>query len=52
LPLTKSLVELHGGVLEIQSEPGKGTTAIVTLPVRRVLNLREPNAPLRASGRS
>ena len=52
LPLTKSLVELHGGVLEIQSEPGKGTTAIVTLPVRRVLNLREPNAALRASGRS
>ena len=25
----------HGGTLELQSEPGSGTTAIVTLPLRR-----------------
>jgi signal transduction histidine kinase len=29
----KSLVELHGGDVEIRSEEGKGTTAIVRLPV-------------------
>ena len=32
LPIVKSLVELHGGVLEIQSEPGRGTTVIVEFP--------------------
>jgi len=34
LALTKSLVELHHGVLELKSEPGVGTTVSVTLPVR------------------
>jgi two-component system cell cycle sensor histidine kinase PleC len=34
LALTKSLVELHQGVLELTSEPGVGTTACVTLPIR------------------
>ncbi|HLK26630.1 MAG TPA: ATP-binding protein [Caulobacteraceae bacterium] len=34
LALTKSLVELHHGVLELSSEPGAGTTVSVTLPVR------------------
>ena len=34
LALTKSLVEMHGGVLEIASEPGEGTTVSFTLPVR------------------
>jgi two-component system cell cycle sensor histidine kinase PleC len=34
LALTKSLVELHHGVLELASEPGVGTTASVTLPMR------------------
>ncbi len=32
LPLSKSLVEMHGGTLEMQSELGRGTTAIVHLP--------------------
>ena len=36
LPLSKSFVELHGGVLEIQSELGIGTTAIVRLPKARI----------------
>ncbi|MDF2725978.1 MAG: histidine kinase, partial [Paenibacillus sp.] len=33
LPLTKKLVELHGGTIGIRSEPGKGTECIFTLPV-------------------
>jgi signal transduction histidine kinase len=37
LPLAKQLTELHGGVLEIVSEPGVGTTIRVRLPARRVL---------------
>jgi two-component system cell cycle sensor histidine kinase PleC len=34
LALTKSLVELHQGLLELTSEPGVGTVASVTLPMR------------------
>lgn len=37
LPLARSLTELHGGVLEIDSEPGKGTSVRVRLPAHRVL---------------
>jgi PAS domain S-box-containing protein len=33
LPLSKSLVELHGGKLEIKSEVGRGTTATASFPV-------------------
>jgi signal transduction histidine kinase len=36
LPLAKRLVELHGGVLEIDSTPGRGTTATVRFPASRV----------------
>jgi signal transduction histidine kinase len=32
LPLAKSLTELHGGTLEIESMPGKGTAVHVRLP--------------------
>ena len=32
LPLTKRLVELHGGTLDIRSKPGQGTTVIIRIP--------------------
>ena len=32
LPLARQLIEAHGGSLEINSEPGQGTVAIVELP--------------------
>ncbi len=32
LPLARQLIEAHGGSLEIHSEPGQGTAAIVELP--------------------
>jgi len=35
LALSKSLVEMHGGMLEIESQPGHGTTVSFLLPVRQ-----------------
>ena len=32
LPLARQLIEAHGGRLELQSEPGVGTTATIWLP--------------------
>lgn len=36
LPLTKRLVEIHGGRLEIESQPSKGTTVRMVLPFQSV----------------
>ena len=36
LPLTKRLIELHEGTIEITSEPGRGTTVDFHLPKERV----------------
>jgi len=36
LPLTKRLVEAHGARLEIQSEIGVGTVAIIEFPPERL----------------
>ncbi len=35
LALTKSLIELHGGELLMQSQPGEGTTVSFDLPIQR-----------------
>lgn len=37
LPLTRALVELHGGTLDLESEYGKGTTVTLTFPKERVI---------------
>ena len=34
LAISKSLVEMHGGTLEIASQIGKGTTVTISLPMR------------------
>ncbi len=36
LPLSKSLIEMHGGSLEIESGPGEGTCVTLRLPPPRV----------------
>lgn len=37
LPIAKSLMEQHGGTLDIESEVGKGTTVTVTFPPERTI---------------
>ncbi len=41
LPLTKSMVELHGGHLTLDSEVGHGTTATIWLPKERIIQLAD-----------
>lgn len=44
LPLTKSLVELHGGELDLQSREGTGTTVSIRLPASRIIWNARPEA--------
>ncbi len=37
LALTKSLVEMHGGLLDLRSAPGQGTSATFSLPVHQTV---------------
>ena len=39
LPLTKALIELHGGALELTSEQGVGTVATVRMPASRTVGV-------------
>ncbi len=50
LPLVKFLAELHGGALELQSEPGAGTTVTVRFPASRSIAERPAAAAAAASG--
>ncbi len=38
LPLVKSLIEMHGGTIELESELGDGTIATIRFPAERVLD--------------
>jgi len=42
LPLTRGLVELHGGTMTIESAPGQGTTVTVRLPPERTVPAAAP----------
>lgn len=44
LTLSRSLIELHGGELRIDSMPGRGTTVTIRLPPARVLDDAYPRA--------
>jgi len=37
LPLSKNLIEAHGGEIEIESAPGRGTTVTICIPKDRVI---------------
>ena len=41
LPLSRALVQLHGGVLQIESEKGAGTTVRVRLPRSRLCRTKD-----------
>jgi len=43
LPLSLGIIEAHGGVLQVQSKPGRGTAVIIELPM-------ESNGKERRSG--
>ncbi len=44
LSITRLLVELHGGAIGVQSQPGQGSTFFFTLPLPR------PSTPISANG--
>ena len=48
LPLAKALVELHGGLLDLESEAGAGTTVTVRFPAERIV--RERRGPVADNG--
>jgi signal transduction histidine kinase len=41
LSLIKSMVDLHGGSVDIQSEVGTGTTVTVRFPAERIVQERK-----------
>jgi signal transduction histidine kinase len=48
LTLARRFVELHGGRLWVESEVGRGSTFIVTLPAGTTARAGDPPAPSRA----
>ena len=38
LPLSRRLIELHGGSLALESTPGIGTTAVIRIPSERMIS--------------
>ena len=48
LPLVKSMVELHGGALHIESAPGEGSTFSLAFPAERTLTESREEEPPKA----
>jgi two-component system sensor histidine kinase ChiS len=44
LSITKDLLRLHGGYIEVESEPGKGSSFIFRIPLRRPPEQKFPEA--------
>jgi signal transduction histidine kinase len=51
LPLTKALVEMHGGYLDLQSEVGVGTSVTVRFPAERIVPSPRDTLAVGATGR-
>ena len=51
LPICNSLMNLHGGTLAIDSEPGVGTTVTISFPPERTVGLAVGCTVGRAAGR-
>jgi two-component system cell cycle sensor histidine kinase PleC len=47
LPISRALIRMHGGTLDLESQPGMGTTVTVRLPPGRVGPLPQPKPPTR-----
>ena len=47
LPITKAIIEILGGNLELESEPGRGSCFRVTLMLSEPANALAPEAPTR-----
>jgi signal transduction histidine kinase len=50
LPISRALIRLHGGTLDLESQPGTGTIVTVRLPPGRVGPLPQPKPPTRQPG--
>jgi two-component system, cell cycle sensor histidine kinase PleC len=48
LPITKGLVEAHGGTLEVTTSPGRGTRIRIILPAERTRADHEPKLAAQA----
>jgi signal transduction histidine kinase len=48
LPICRAMAEMHGGKLEIESEPGTGTTVTLRLPQSRHVAETAARTPHRA----
>ena len=50
LPLTRGLVELHGGSFRLESELGQGTMAVIEFPLSRIHSTSASNRRHRRAG--
>ncbi|MEQ8666327.1 MAG: ATP-binding protein [Rhodospirillales bacterium] len=44
LSLSRKIVEMHGGTLSLESEEGRGTTAVIALPASRSVSRANPRS--------